>query len=187
MNSFTSQIFAALLLINAVFCLSSCDKQLKCSTPEGLVKVILKKTGKNHYILTSVLNGKQNSWNLPYPVYNFETGDIDGNHSDDILVGVIKTTRFDSHYRKRIFMFKLVDGCIRPLWLGSRVSQPLEMFNLHHSDSFSTILTIEQEKDGKFLVAQYRWRGFGLEFTKYISREINKKQAYKLIYHYEKE
>ena len=33
-----------------------------------------------------------NDWRLPYPVYQFQTGDVDGDGCEDAMVGVIKST-----------------------------------------------------------------------------------------------
>jgi hypothetical protein len=112
-------------------------------------------------------------WKLNYPVFHFECADVNADGNDDILVGVIKPTRFDSISRKRIFIFKLVDGYIRPLWLGSRVSQPLEDFKVAKCDSINRVRTIEREENGKYLVADYQWSGFGLIFVKYIIRNCD--------------
>ena len=120
-------------------------------------------------------------WKLPYEVYNFEIADADNDGQDDIWVGVIKETRFDKNLRKRLFLFKIIEGKIRPLWLGSRMSKPLVDFKpAYLIDSSSTnftkkciIKTIEQEKNGSFLVANYQWRKFGIEFIKYEIRETD--------------
>ncbi len=120
-------------------------------------------------------------WKLNYPVYHFECADIDADGNDDIIVGVIKPTRFDSISRKRIFIFKLIDGYIRPLWLGSRVGQPLEDFKVVRGDSLNLIRTIEMEQNGNYLVADYKWQSFGLTFVKYVSRNINLKEARNLL------
>lgn len=119
-------------------------------------------------------------WKLNYPVYHFECADINGDGSDDILVGVIKPSRFDSVSRKRIFIFKLFDGYIRPLWLGSRVSQPLEDFKVIRSQPLNLIRTIEYEENGNFLVAEYKWKGFGLTFVKYIIRNSKLEEVRKI-------
>ena len=37
-----------------------------------------------------------NDFRLPYPVYQFQTGDVDGDGNIDAMVGVIKSTRFYS-------------------------------------------------------------------------------------------
>ncbi len=112
-----------------------------------------------------------NDWELPYPVFRFEKGDVNNDGYEDLLVGVEKTTRFDSIYRKRIFIFKIFEGYVRPLWLGSRVSQPLNS---------NFVRTIEKEASGKFLVAHYRWHGFGLKFCEYLVREAEFQEAEKI-------
>jgi hypothetical protein len=120
-------------------------------------------------------------WPLPYPVYRFVQGDITGDGVNEILVGVIKPTRFDTINRKRLFIFKLVEGNIRPLWMGSRVAQPLVDFKVAKTVSGSVIRTIEEERDGTYLVAEYKWRRFGLEFIHYINRRISKNKALQLL------
>ena len=60
-----------------------------------------------------------NDWRLPYPVYQFQTGDVDGDGNEDAMVGVIKSTRFYPEKARRLFIFKLVNGKARALWLGS--------------------------------------------------------------------
>ena len=122
------------------------------------------------------------TWPLPYPVYHFECADIDGDGIIDIAVGVEKATRFDTLVRKRLFLFKLVDGYIRPLWLGSRLPQPLVGFTLDRETVPALVRTIEQEQDGSFLVAEYRWKGFGLGFIRYIGRELTGEKAGMLLH-----
>lgn len=152
-------------------------------TEKGLLtKIQLKKKAKGKYelVATSYEKGnlmQTNSWPFGYEVFKLDTGDVNRDGSTDILVGVIKKTRFDSICRKRLFIFKLVDGYIRPLWLGSRVSQPLEDFRFCNGKTNSVIKTIELERDNLFLVAEYRWQGFGLAFIRYLAREIPYKQA----------
>jgi hypothetical protein len=119
---------------------------------------------------------------LPYPVYRFDVGDVTGNGIPDIAVGVVKTTTFDPKLAKRPFLFKISDeGEVRKLWMGSRVSQPLEDFAISKNATPAKVLTIEREQSGKFLVAIYRYRGFGLEHNGYIKREISIEEAYNLL------
>lgn len=130
------------------------------------------------------VDGTLNSvWELKYPVYKVDFGDIDGNKIPDILVGTIKPTRYYHKFDKRLFIFKITDRYyIRPLWLGSRVSQPLENFRFIENEfSDNIIRTIEKEQNGNFMVAEYKWKGFGLKFEKYIQRNIGKDKAYKIM------
>jgi hypothetical protein len=122
------------------------------------------------------------TWELPYPVYRFDCGDVTGDGVPEIAVGVIKPTRFDPKPRKRLFLYRIADDTyIRPLWLGSRVAQPLEDFRISPAKHPVRIRTMERERDGRFLVAEYRWRGFGLDFKRYIRRELPANEARRLL------
>jgi hypothetical protein len=149
------------------------------------LKIQLKKIAINQYTLEALSYRKDtlfqtSSWPFSYEVFKLDTGDVNNDYSTDILVGVIKKTRFDTICRKRIFIFKLVEGYIRPLWLGSRVSQPLEDFRYCRSQSYGIIRTIEMERNKTYLVAEYRWKGFGLEFIRYLARELPLRKAEKI-------
>ena len=60
-------------------------------------------------------------WELPYPVYQFCTGDVDSDGSEDAMVGVIKSTRYFKEKGRRLFIFKNYHGLVRPLWMGSKL------------------------------------------------------------------
>ncbi|MDO4703592.1 hypothetical protein [Tannerella sp.] len=129
------------------------------------------------YYLTYVTDSTADRWKLPYPVYRFETGDIDGDGSQNALVGVIKTTRFDPKMHRRLFIFKTFRGHVRPLWLGSRLGQPLEDFRFVTTADEPRIRSMECEQSGNYLIAEYRWRSFGLEFVTYRGRELSRNEA----------
>ncbi|WP_375562281.1 hypothetical protein ACE193_06950 [Bernardetia sp. OM2101] len=149
------------------------EKKSKKHKHNFAIQTFLKNDSKENKIILD-------EWKLPYPVYNFEIADADNDGQDDIWVGVIKETRFDKKKRKRLFLFKIIEEKIRPLWLGSRMSKPLVDFSptylidsLDEMKKKCIIKTIEQEKSGKFLVANYRWRKFGIEFINYEIRETD--------------
>jgi len=146
---------------------------------------LIHKSKKDNLIIVDVHeSGKllfTNTWPLKFEVFKIDTGDVNNDYSTDILVGVIKSTRFDSISRKRLFIFKLFEGYIRPLWMGSRVSQPLVDFKFFKSKSEGIVRTIELEKDQSYLVAEYHWIGFGLGFIHYLAREKTLNQAYKIL------
>ena len=102
----------------------------------------------------------------------------------EIIVGVIKPTRFDPKPDKRLFIYRIADEAyIRPLWLGSRVAQPLEDFRIIREETPTRIRTLERERSGNFLVAEYIWRGFGLDFKRYLKREVKKQEAIHILKH----
>jgi hypothetical protein len=151
-----------------------------------ITNIHLEKKSKEDFVLIADVLKKNklvltNSWHFNYEVFRIDTGDVNNDNSTDILVGVIKSTRFDPVSRKRLFIFKLFEGYIRPLWLGSRVSQPLIDFKFVKCKSEGVVRTIESEKDQSYLVAEYHWIGFGLRFMHYLGREKTIHQAYKIL------
>ncbi len=148
------------------------------------INVSLEQYSDSSYALKLFVGDSLNStWDLKYPVYKIDFGDVDNDSIPEILVGTIKPTRFYPKPDKRLFIFRITkDYYIRPFWLGSRVSQPLVDFSLKEKYPISKIRTIEKEQDGTFLVAEYRWRGFGLDFTEYICRNVILEKAQKELY-----
>ncbi|WP_070137915.1 hypothetical protein [Crocinitomix algicola] len=133
----------------------------------------LQKSHDSLYYIQLKTDSTFDQWELPYPVYQFCTGDIDENQMDEVVVGVIKPTRFDSVSRKRLFIFKNYHGHIRPLWLGSRLGKPLVDFNFVHSHNEPRIRTLEQLNHSTYLIAEYKWQRFGLTFTEYVKQDLS--------------
>ena len=123
-----------------------------------------------------------NGWRLPYPVYQFQTGDIDGDGSEDAMVGVVKSTRFYPQKARRLFIFKQVRGKSRPLWLGSKLGGILEDFRYMPpaaSDSLGRIRALETTTDSLYVVSDYRWGGFGMTFDRFIIKGVSRETAIK--------
>ncbi len=174
-----------LCIVFAIICLA-CKKEqniVKLKIKDCELEVFLKHSTDSLYELQMTVNNNiHNTWPLEYPVYRFDYGDVTGDGIPEIAVGVIKNTRFDPHIDKRLFLFRITDDYyIRPLWLGSRVSQPLKDFRIVREKEPAIIRTVEKEKSGNYLVAEYRWKGFGLIFNQFIEREISLQRAQKLL------
>ncbi|MBR3478455.1 MAG: nuclear receptor-binding factor 2 [Bacteroidaceae bacterium] len=119
-----------------------------------------------HDLLTDV-------WTLKDAVYQFDCGDLTGDGIPEILVGVIKATRYRHEQDKRLFIFHLYKGRkIRPLWLGSRLGLPLKDFKVERDSVPAMIHTWERDTDGTTVERVYRQQGFGL---KYVSEFHNRK------------
>jgi hypothetical protein len=163
----------------------SCKKESKIcriKIDDKKLEITLEQYSDSSFALCMTVNNERHSlWALNYPVYRFDYGDITGDGIPEIAVGVIKTTRFDPRRDKRLFLFRITkDFYIRPLWLGSRVAQPLIDFRIIEENGQSLIRTVEREWSGNYLVAEYGWQGFGLEFKRYIEREISLQKAIKI-------
>lgn len=115
-------------------------------------------------------NEKSDSMKLPWPVYRLDTGDLTGNGMPEIVIGVTKGSHYWPTPARRLFIYQLIDGYrIRPLWLGSRVGWPLQDFTICHDSIPARIITTELNADSVLLHGQYRHKGFGLTFEKYLS------------------
>ena len=119
--------------------------------------------------------GCSSGWRLPYPVYQFQTGDVDGDGSEDAMVGVVKATRFYPEKARRLFIFKQVNGKVRPMWLGSKLGGILEDFRYVSG----RIRALESTTDSLYVVAEYQWKGFGMGFDHYIIKGTDKETAIK--------
>lgn len=112
---------------------------------------------------------KSDEWRLPYPVYQFDCGDLNADGVPEIAVGVVKATRYWHVVGKRLFIFKLYDEeVIRPLWLGSRVSHELLDFRIEQTPSGTFVRTQERTTAGEMRELRYKPSGFGLKFVEYV-------------------
>ena len=120
-----------------------------------------------------VLTLGSDRWVLPYPVYQFQTGDVDGDDVEEALVGVIKSTRFDTETARRLFIFKNKNGHVRPLWMGSRLGGRLEDFCWVPVG----VRSLESGRNGRYAVVEYAWEGFGMGFVRYLVRDTDLETA----------
>jgi hypothetical protein len=118
-----------------------------------------------------------NDWRLPYPIYQFQTGDVNGDGQEEAMVGVVKKTRFHRENGRRLFIFKAVKGKMkaRPLWLGSKLGGTLQDFRYHNG----RIRALETTEDSLWVVSDYRWSGFGMAFEGFVVKGVDKETAVK--------
>ena len=152
----------------------------------------LQKENDSLYWLVATGGDKANGWRLAYPVYQFQTGDVNGDGSQDMMVGVIKKTRFYP-MGKRLFIFKQIDGTnkkgeickkVRPMWLGSKLGGILEDFRFlapAEGDSMGRIRALESTTDSLYVVSDYKWSGFGMKFDHHIIKGVDKETATKYL------
>ena len=148
----------------------------------------LRQENDSLYWLTATGGNKADGWRLAYPVYQFQTGDVNGDGSEDAMVGVIKKTRYYPMGR-RLFIFKQIDGTnkkgepckkVRPLWLGSKLGGILEDFRFiapADGDSLGRIRALESTTDSLYVVSDYKWSGFGMKFDRFIIKGVDKETA----------
>lgn len=116
---------------------------------------------------------RESQWSLPYPVYQLQTGDVDGDGNIDALVGVVKPTRFFPEPARRLFVFKNHHGHIRPMWMGSKLGGILEDFRW----TGDALRSLERTTDNRFFVCEYTWNGFGFSFLRFVIENATKEEA----------
>ncbi len=115
---------------------------------------------------------------IEHDIYRFCVGDVDADGTTDVCVGVIKHTRFDPIYRKRLFIYTHRSGIISPLWMGSKVGNNLQDFIAFKYGTELFIRTVEEHPDGGYSVGEYKWRSFGLIWQRYIKKGISREEAF---------
>ena len=100
---------------------------------------------------------------------------MNGDGSPDALVGVVKATRFHPEVARRIFIFKLVEGAVRPLWLGSRLGG--ELVDFCFDDGY--IRALETDGASRYAVVEYRWTDFGPASHRIIVKDTDQETAIK--------
>lgn len=126
------------------------------------------------YNLVLQTDSTTDKWALPYPVYQFQVGDIDGDGKQDAIVGVVKRTRFHPEKGRRLFIFKNKNSLIRPLWMGSKLGGILVDFKYVKD---GVVRSLEKTLKDEYVVAEYKWQGFGLGFERFLIVKVSKEEA----------
>ena len=114
-------------------------------------------------------------WPLPYPVYRLDTADVNGDGRTEALVGVIKSTRFYPQKGRRLFVFKNYKNRVRAMWMGSKLGGILQDFRFVDG----VVRSLETTTKGQYVVAEYRWQGFGFEFVRFLVVKVGREEALK--------
>lgn len=159
---------------------TSCSIPIKNSSFFGTVRFQeLKSTTGFKILLEDSIGEVKDQTIFRYVPYRFDTIDINQDCQTEIVVGLLKSTRFDPIVRKRLFILKIDEYNIRPMWLGSKVCQELLDFRAMPDGS---IHTLERSKSGCFDLGNYYWQSFGLTLKGYTNQEISYTDATQILH-----
>jgi len=142
----------------------------------------LKRNNDTCNVLVLTTDSMSDEWLLSYPVYQFRTGDVDGDGVEEALVGVVKSTRFYPEKGNRLFVFKNRNGRVRPLWLGSRLGEELVDFCV----ADGKLISIERCRNGQYNLDEWEWSRFGPRFSRYILTNATSEEVQQTFNQYEK-
>ena len=111
---------------------------------------------------------------IPFPLYRAVLADLDGDGIPELLLGVVKATRFDRHVRRRLFVYAIRNGALRSVWLGSRVAMPLRDFAVLRRNGSPMLATLERERNGRSAIGMWTWTSFGPRFVTYEARSLSR-------------
>ena len=138
----------------------------------------IKKLNKYRISIFNSNTGLSDRIYTPYDVFEMETGDVNGDGKTDICIGIIKPTPFDPVLKKRLFIFQIDRDYIRPLWLSSRLANPLVEFKVCYHKKRCTVKAIEKRTENLYCIHEYRWETFGMSFIKELNDSLSFSDAH---------
>ncbi|MFC5044434.1 CapA family protein [Aquimarina hainanensis] len=143
---------------------------------QGRIRVSRMKTREAYRLSVIDTTGKEiDKKRLDYPVYTLQKGDINGDGKTDIVLGIVKATKYHPEKAKRLFTFSLDQGKIRPLWLGSQLSYELKDVKLVEEEGKVYVYSLEFYHT--FMVGKYYWKNFGVTLDRFVLKGADETTA----------
>lgn len=188
-------ILIALFILLIIFGISKIhikteEKNIK--TKSGVAKVILYRKIFSSYSnrIEIESNGelylKDFKGKNPLNIWKFEAGDVEGDKEEELALGVYKKSPHHQVKAKRVFLYNIVDGKLKPKFRASRLALPMDDFILYDidDDGRDEVVSIEI-KDNTYFIAAYHYKDFHLT-RDYVSEHLEKKPKFseggKIIY-----
>ncbi len=134
-------------------------------------KIIFKDLSSRNGFKLLLVNEDQDTTDqtiFQYTAYQLDTADINRDGETDVLVGLIKSTRFDPVEKRRLFILRIDEDEFRPMWLGTKVCHELIDFK---SAANGLVTTLEKMQNETYAIGHYQWQGFGLSLIQYTQQE----------------
>lgn len=114
----------------------------------------------------------------PFNIWKLEVGDVEGDGEMELALGVYKKSPHHQVLAKRVFLYNIVDGRLKPKFRASRLSLPMDDFILYDidGDCRDEIVSIEI-KDKSYFIAAYHYENFHLT-RDYVSEPLVMKPSF---------
>ena len=166
------------------------EKNIK--TKSGVAKVILyRKPFSSYSNRIEIIIGEENylrdfKGKNPLNIWEMEVGDVEGDKEEELALGVYKKSPHHQVMAKRVFLYNIVDGKLKPKFRASRLALPMDDFILYDidKDGRDEVVSIEI-KDKSYYIAAYHYDNFHLT-RDYVSKSFEEKPKFsddgKIIY-----
>jgi hypothetical protein len=90
-----------------------------------------------------------------------QIADVTNDKSPELLLGVTKKVNFDRSEKKRLNVYKIKEGGIKVIWLGTHLLYDLYSFQVIETDRINYLHTVEKDSINQLYKATYQWDEFG--------------------------
>jgi hypothetical protein len=94
--------------------------------------------------------------------------DSDNDGNDDIVVGIVKSSRWSEVKSLKMYLYKISQDRILPLWRSSKLTSNMIDFCFVKEAGKNYACVIEKPKNHSYNLIRFRWRNFGLIYENYI-------------------
>ena len=114
----------------------------------------------------------------PLNIWKLEVGDVEGDGEIELALGVYKKSPHHQVLTKRVFLYNIVDGRLKPKFRASRLSLPMDDFVIYDidKDGRDEVVSIEI-KDKSYFIAAYHYENFHLT-RDYVSEPLVMKPSF---------
>ena len=114
----------------------------------------------------------------PFNIWKLEVGDVEGDGEIELALGVYKKSPHHKVLTKRVFLYNIVDGRLKPKFRASRLALPMEDFVIYDidKDGRDEVVSIEI-KDKSYFIAAYHYENFHLT-RDYVSKPLVMKPSF---------
>lgn len=161
----TTALTILLIVSLPVFTQINLIKIVETDLDSNGAKELIKLTVENRSTL-QIRQGKKLIWQgIPnrWKPWKLEIADVDGDGIREIIVGIIKPTKFFPKPHNCLFIYGWNGKEIYKKWLGSSLSRPFTDFIFADLDEIKgdELIALETTLDGKKRLGIYRWNSFG--------------------------
>ncbi|WP_162555685.1 CapA family protein [Reichenbachiella versicolor] len=131
---------------------------------EDQYDILIKKLKTGDQLLTLWEDGTPiKSMTLHGELTDIQIGDVTNDGETEFVFGIKKKVRFDPSIKKRINVFRIEDGGVKTVWMGTKFLHDVAKFSIIHENGTNYLRTHEFDSARNTYIRTYQWDQFGFE------------------------